>query len=131
MTIVHIYVVTLCRLSVKNRHNNLGMDCCWRKYWNCTLDTGSTIEQVCLLLPGFLYIWYFLIPAYLRNFWFIFNYVSSDVRVETETYVYPLMSFVSEFGGGLGLFLGFSFLTFWDGFQYIFSEIKNMKMFSK
>ena len=84
-----------------------------------------------MFVVAWLLLGYFLLPAYLRNFWFLFNYVSSDVRVETETYVYPLMSFVSEFGGGLGLFLGFSFLTFWDGFQYIFSEIKNMKMFSK
>ena len=61
---------------------------------------------------------------FFRNFWFIFNFVSTEMTVETETYVYPLMSFVSEFGGGLGLFLGFSFLSFYDGFTFLFSKLK-------
>ena len=64
-----------------------------------------------------------------RNFWFIFNFVSTDVRVETETYVYPLMSFVSEFGGGLGLFLGFSCLTLWDGLEYFLTEIRKIEVY--
>ena len=61
---------------------------------------------------------------FFRNFWFIFNFVSTEMTVETETYVYPLMSFVSEFGGGLGLFLGFSCLFFYDGFTFLFSKLK-------
>ena len=52
------------------------------------------------------------------------------MTVETETYVYPLMSFVSEFGGGLGLFLGFSCLSFFDGFKFLFSKLrKNTEYF--
>ena len=31
-----------------------------------------------------------------------------------EVEVYPFLSFVSEFGGALGLFLGFSFMMLWD-----------------
>ena len=31
-----------------------------------------------------------------------------------EVEVYPFQSFVSEFGGALGLFLGFSFMMLWD-----------------
>ena len=31
-----------------------------------------------------------------------------------EAYVYPWTSLVAEFGGTLGLFVGFSFLMVWD-----------------
>lgn len=34
--------------------------------------------------------------------------------MEKEQLIYPLTSLVAEFGGTLGLFLGFSFLTLWD-----------------
>ena len=39
---------------------------------------------------------------------------SSQVSSKTEEIIYPFESFVSEFGGALGLFLGFSFLMIWD-----------------
>ena len=35
-------------------------------------------------------------------------------QVETEELIYPWQSFLAEFGGALGLFLGFSFMTVWD-----------------
>ena len=35
-------------------------------------------------------------------------------QVETEELIYPWQSLVAEFGGALGLFLGFSFMTVWD-----------------
>jgi hypothetical protein len=41
--------------------------------------------------------------------------VSNDTKVEKELLVYPLPSLVAEFGGTLGLFLGFSFMALWDG----------------
>ena len=37
-----------------------------------------------------------------------------QVRTETEDWVYPGLSFIAEFGGALGMFLGFSFYMFWD-----------------
>ena len=37
--------------------------------------------------------------------------------MEKEQLIYPLTSLVAEFGGTLGLFLGFSFMTVWDGMQ--------------
>ena len=37
-------------------------------------------------------------------------FASASVVTETEELVYPMISFVAEFGGSLGLFLGFSFL---------------------
>ena len=35
-------------------------------------------------------------------------------KVETEQLIYPWQSLVAEFGGSLGLFLGFSLMTIWD-----------------
>ena len=34
--------------------------------------------------------------------------------MEKEQLIYPLTSLVAEFGGTLGLFLGFSFMAIWD-----------------
>ena len=39
---------------------------------------------------------------------------TSEALKKTEEYIYPFESFVSEFGGALGLFLGFSFVMIWD-----------------
>ena len=41
--------------------------------------------------------------------------VSNNTWVETEVLLYPMASLVAEFGGTLGLFLGFSFMAVWDG----------------
>ena len=50
---------------------------------------------------------------------------STDVlTVMEEDYVYPLDSFIAEFGGALGLFLGFSFLMIWDLIQFGIESIK-------
>merc|ERR550517_1229487 len=51
-----------------------------------------------------------------------FNIASTDVRVETEELVYPIISFVAELGGSLGLCLGVSFLSSWDLVAYIFNS---------
>ena len=42
------------------------------------------------------------------------TYPSTDIKLEEEEYIYPELSFISELGGALGMFLGFSFLMFWD-----------------
>jgi hypothetical protein len=44
---------------------------------------------------------------------------SSKVLKRTEEIIYSLESFVSEFGGALGLFLGFSFMMVWDAFAFV------------
>ena len=41
-------------------------------------------------------------------------YAETEAVEEREAYVYDLVTFVSEVGGALGLFLGFSFLTCWE-----------------
>ena len=45
--------------------------------------------------------------------------VSSKTRVETEELIYPMSTLVAEFGGTLGLFLGFSFISVWDNFELL------------
>ena len=39
---------------------------------------------------------------------------SHTTQVEEEVLLYPFTSLVAEFGGSLGLFLGFSFMTIWQ-----------------
>ena len=43
----------------------------------------------------------------------IFLAASSITQIEEEVLLYPFTSLVAEFGGYLGPFLGFSFLTIW------------------
>ena len=62
-----------------------------------------------------------------RYFYFGFSFVSTELQIRKETLVYPSMSFISEFGGSLGLFVGFSFLTAWDFFNFLFEESKFVK----
>ena len=38
---------------------------------------------------------------------------SHKTHIEEEVLIYPFTSLVAEFGGSLGLFLGFSFITIW------------------
>ena len=45
-------------------------------------------------------------------------YTSTDITSSQEVLLYPFDSFVSEFGGALGLFLGFSFLGLLDIIQF-------------
>ena len=46
---------------------------------------------------------------------------SSKTFTEEEVLLYPLTSFIAEFGGALGLFLGFSFVTIWQEIRGWFS----------
>ena len=45
-----------------------------------------------------------------------FGFSSTSVTIKEEAEVYPFTSFLAEVGGALGLFLGLSFLSFWDMF---------------
>ena len=48
------------------------------------------------------------------------SYTSTDLTSSREVWLYPFDSLVSEFGGALGLFLGFSFLGLLDVIQSLF-----------
>ena len=54
-----------------------------------------------------------------EHFRFALWAVSSNIRVETEELIYPLSTLVAEFGGTLGLFLGFSFICLWDNIDIL------------
>ena len=47
-----------------------------------------------------------------------FTLVSTDIQVYTEEYIYSFAGLVSDIGGALGLFIGFSFIMFWDWILY-------------
>ena len=49
-----------------------------------------------------------------EHFTFSLWAVSRETTIKTEQLIYPLSALVAEFGGTLGLFLGFSFITLWD-----------------
>ena len=47
---------------------------------------------------------------------------SKRTQIEEEVLLYPFTSFLAEFGGALGLFLGFSFLTIWQEIRSCFMK---------
>ena len=49
-------------------------------------------------------------------------YATTEIVTETEDWVYPGLSFIAEFGGALGLFVGVSFYTFWDIMEWIIKK---------
>ena len=53
---------------------------------------------------------------------------SKTITRKNEVWMYPIESFVSEFGGALGLFLGFSFLMIWDVVKVIVISTKRTKL---
>ena len=52
----------------------------------------------------------------------IFWPASKNTKIEEEVLLYPFTSFLAEFGGALGLFLGFSFLTIWQEIKSCFMK---------
>ena len=56
--------------------------------------------------------------------------VSQYTQDEEEVLVYPFQSFMAEFGASLGLFLGFSFMTIWDGMKSLILWIMEIKKVS-
>ena len=50
------------------------------------------------------------------------KFSSPDVLERTEQLLYPIASFISEFGGALGLFLGFSCMMIWDLLEFSFQN---------
>ena len=53
----------------------------------------------------------------------------SKVEKRTEKIIYPIESFISEFGGAMGLFLGFSFMMIWDVLVFFISCLTVHKKF--
>ena len=75
-----------------------------------------------------LYVYMYIIHKNI-HFWRFLGYVfllaSSEVIFEEETLIYDFISFVSEFGGSLGLFLGFSFFMLASNIPPLYVIVRN------
>ena len=56
---------------------------------------------------------------------FMFGFSSNSLTIKEEKLLYPFDSFLADFGGCLGLFLGLSFLSIWDMFVSILILVSN------
>ena len=61
------------------------------------------------------------------KFGFQLKFAKTEIILEKETLLYEFESFVSEFGGALGLFLGFSFSASWDALVMIITNVSYQK----
>ena len=52
---------------------------------------------------------------------------SPYLLVESEALVYTVESLVAEFGGALGLFLGFSFMNIWDVVEIATDNVSTLR----
>ena len=52
------------------------------------------------------------------------TFPDDEVTIETEVELYNFISLVSDIGGALGLFLGFSLVMVWDGAEGIFKIMR-------
>ena len=59
-----------------------------------------------------------------NNFIFLYSFASTDIRIETETWAFPTVSFMAELGGSLSLFVGVSALSLWDCLEYLLEKYK-------
>ena len=66
------------------------------------------------------------VSAFSEYFAFSLWAASKKTTIKTEQLIYPVASLVADFGGTLGLFLGFSFLTLWDNLRLLGKAYKLM-----
>ena len=79
----------------------------------------TKVEQEILLYP----LSFFLYPSYFILYPF--------TKVEQEILLYPFTSLLAEFGGALGLFLGFSMMTIWDGVEGVLGHVSLFQCLGK
>ena len=53
------------------------------------------------------------------------------VFIEKEDWAYHFITLIADFGGVLGLFIGFNFLMIWDIFVNLFGKIKTKWTYSR
>ena len=66
-----------------------------------------------------------------NEIWIDLTLAGLTINVKKEIFVFPLRSFISEFGGALGLFLGFSFIMIWDAIETLLMFLKQHLMKKK
>ena len=66
-----------------------------------------------------------------NEIWIDLTLAGLTINVKKEIFVFPLRSFISEFGGALGLFLGFSFIMIWDTIETLLMFLKQHLMKKK
>ena len=59
------------------------------------------------------------IKGFIKKFTFGPTLVSTTLRTETEKLIVPFETLISNIGGTLGLFLGFSFILIWDWIEFV------------
>ena len=64
--------------------------------------------------------------AYSNNKLFKLKFTDNKIIIEKEIESYSFVSLVSDIGGALGLFLGFSFVMVWDEAEALIRKIKNI-----
>ena len=57
------------------------------------------------------------------RFWFS----GQTVFIEKEVLDYPFITLLADFGGVLGLFIGFNFLMIWDIIVFVIKKIRAFK----
>ena len=57
---------------------------------------------------------------------FNLKFSQSPLILKKEVLLYPLTSLVAEFGGTFGLFVGFSFIMFWDAAEFLIISISKI-----
>ena len=62
---------------------------------------------------------------------FALAYATTQVTLKEEVYMYPFRSFLAEFGGALGMFLGFSFLMVWDFIKWVLDTYRIFEIFNQ
>ena len=53
------------------------------------------------------------------SFAFVYSFATTKMRVETEVWAFSAISFIADLGGSFSLFVGFSFLSVWDCFDFL------------
>ena len=87
--------------------------------WNVNVGNPSKDH----ILQSTLYI---LLQNFLKSLALIIKWLDKELSLETEALAYDSLTFVANFGGTLGLFVGFSFYMLWDLILPVFERCKQM-----
>ena len=92
-----------------------------KKYFDIAIMDQTYLEDQTGCLFPCTYDEYRVVATDLRDFnvfGVVLTYGSLTTTVLREYLIYPFDSLVSDFGGTLGLFVGFSFVMLWDVVQF-------------